>query len=315
MLLTVGEVCDTISGLFFIPAAFEVFKEVRQWDGFAMMGKFFLFAVLLFSAANSYSADEECLIEKDALSRLHMFAYADVESAYWMRGLIADSRPYASLFADMNYDLSPAGRIGAYVWSACSFSDGGQSLSRRNSFNEFLYAVYYGYTYEFTDEWGLDSVFYKQWVTAPGYWPDAHSRSELNFSQSLKNPYLTPYYLMRRAIHGKEWVYWEVGLTRSWKLTERIRMTTTIFGEFGDDRHFLSQYGRDPNGDSYRHGLMALNAKVKFNYMLNKYASLFAYVHQFDMADKDARDAVKHSPAANATRDLTIFGVGVAFQF
>ena len=33
---------------------------------------------------------------------------------------------------------------------------------------------------------------------------------------------------------------------------------------------------------------MPLNAKVKFNYMLNKYASLFAYVDQFDQIGKSS---------------------------
>ena len=247
--------------------------------------------------------------------RIHFSMYADLESAYWMRGVIADTRPYSSQFADMTLDLSPVGRVGAFVWSASSTSTGGQSASRRNFYNEFIYTAFYGYEVELSGRWSLDTVFYKQWVDAPGYFPHAHSRSEINLSQSLNNPYLTPYYLMRRAIHGAEWCYWEVGVTRSWKLNERLKLTATIFGELGDDQHFLAQYGPEPNGDIYRHGLMALNAKLRFDYALNKNAGLFAYVHQFNMVDSDARDAVEHSSAPQGRTEQTIFGAGVTFKF
>lgn len=66
------------------------------------------------------------------------------------------------------------------------------------------------------------------WVSLPGYRPHASTIHEWNVGQSLKNPYVTPYYLMRRAYRPNGgWCYWDVGLTRSWELCDRLTLTAT----------------------------------------------------------------------------------------
>ena len=60
---------------------------------------------------------------------------------------------------------------------------------------------------------------------------------------------------------------------------------------------------------------MALNLVLRLDYALTENWSLFTYVQQFDIVDADAREAVKASPAPEAKRDLTLFGVGMALAF
>ena len=134
--------------------------------------------------------------------------------------------------------------------------------------------------------------------------------------ESLSNPYVTPYYLLRRAYHGQQWCYWEVGLTRSWKFLDDFTFTATVFGELGDSRHFAAQYGENPNGDGrYSNGLMALNLRLRLDYAMTKYVGLFVYVHQFDVVSSDARDALDASSAPEALKDLTMGGVGITVKF
>ena len=271
---------------------------------------------LLASGAAFGAESAETNLWKAAANRLHVAAYADVESAYWARGAIVDKNPYSAQFVELDADLAPFGYVGGYAWSVSSMSRRGQAANRQNFYNEVDYAAYYGYAWEIAEDWTLDSTFGPKWVTLPGYHPHAETIYEWNFSQRLKNPYVTPYYLMRRAYHPYDWCYWDVGLTRGWELVDRLTMTVTLFGEFGNSRHFMSQYGPHPGGDgSYANGLMALNLLVRFDYAVTDWLGLFAFVHQFDVVCEDARDALDANTNPESLKDLTIFGVGAMVKF
>ena len=113
-----------------------------------------------------------------AASRIHVNAYADVETAYWARGAVVDEHPYSAQFADLSFDLDPFGKIGGYAWSVSSMSRTGQSATRRNAYNEVDYGVYYDYRLRLCDGWTLDNTVAKKWVTLPGYHPHANTISE-----------------------------------------------------------------------------------------------------------------------------------------
>ena len=207
----------------------------------------YIFAAAAVAAA--LGARGETNLVAEVARRTHLSAYADIETAYWARGAIVDRKPYSAQFADLSFDFDPFGVVGGYAWSVSSLATSGQSATRRNAYNEVDYGVYYGYGLELAEDWILDTTVAKKWVTLPGYRPHANTISEWNVSQALKNPYVTPYYLLRRAYHGQQWCYWEVGLTRSWKFLDDFTFTATVFGELGDSRHFAAQYGENPNGD------------------------------------------------------------------
>ena len=192
----------------------------------------------------------------------------------------------------------------------------GQSATRRNAYNEVDYGVYYDYRLELCEGWALDNMVAKKWVTLPGY-PGAHSFSEWNFSQALENPYVTPYYLLRRAYHGQKWCYWDVGLKRSFEIYDRLTFTAQFFGELGDKRHFAAQYGANPNAadGGYSNGLMALNLILRLDYAITDWLGVFAFVHQFDIVSDDARDALERSSAPEAIKDITIGGIGLSVNF
>ena len=263
-----------------------------------------------------FAAKGETNLVHEVIKRTHVSAYADIETAYWARGVISDKKPYSAQFIDLSFDLNPFGRIGGYVWTASALATSGQSYTRRNAYNEFDYAVYYGYGLELAEDWALETTIAKKWVVLPGYRPHVHSFSEWDISQSLKNPYVTPYYLLRRAYHGQQWCYWDVGLTRSWEFLDGFTFTATFFGEFGDSRHFAAQYGANPHGNGrYSDGLMALNLLLRLDYAVTENFGIFAFVHQFDVVSSDARAALGASSKPETVKDLTIGGIGVQLNF
>ena len=249
-------------------------------------------------------------------SRIHFSAFADIQSSDWARGVIVDENPFSAQYVSLDADLRPFGHVGGYAWSVSSMSRDGQAANRQNFYNEVDYAAYCGYAWEIAEGWALDTTFGPKWVTLPGYHPHAETVYELNLMQALKNPYVTPYYLMRRAYYPVDWCYWDVGLTRSFELLERLTLTLTAFGEFGNSRHFISQYGPHPGGDGgYANGLMALNLLVRFDYAVTDWLGLFAFVHQFDVVSDDARSALDANTNPESLKDLTIFGIGFTLKF
>jgi hypothetical protein len=280
-----------------------------------MKNKLFFSFVIVCSAATFSSRCEGAEVLSNLTDRVSVSAFADVQSAYYARGAIVDERPFSAQFVDVSFSLADNARIGGYAWSVSSMSQSGQSAKRRYAYNEVDYNLYGGYDFELAEGWNLVNRAALQWVTLRGYRPRADTIFEWQMSQALENPYVTPYYLLRRAYDQTQWCYWQVGLRRTFELTDTVFLTLDFFGDLGDDRHFSSQYGRRPGGGSYGHGLMALNFTARIDWMLTDDLGLYAFVHQFDIVSSAGRDAMEESRAPESRTDLTIGGVGVKVNF
>jgi hypothetical protein len=243
---------------------------------------------------------------------------AEIRSAYLSRGKVVDAAPFPAQFADCGLSFGRFGTLGASVWSASSFSGRGQSVSKRYAYNEADYNLHYCYGVELADDWTLSSCLAMQWVTFPGYRrPDLGSRCEWHVSQRLENPWLTPYYLLRRAYEPMQWCYWRVGLERRFAIADRFAFIVDGFGEIGDGGLFFSQYGASVGRDeaSCHGGLNALNIVFGVEYALTENTKVYGSVRQFGLVSADARRDVKASSAAQSRRDLTVATIGVEVRF
>lgn len=276
-----------------------------------------LAAVLLSSAFPAASAEEP--EEADRVQwreYVSVNAFAEIQSSYVARGKVVDAHPFSAQFIGGVFRLGDFGRIGGYAWSVSSLTGDGQSAVKRYAYNEVDYNLRYSYGFEVAEGWTLDSFAARQWVTLPGY-PGANTICEWQTGQSMVNPFVTPYWFLRHASRPAQWNYWCVGLRRSFEIAEDLTFSVNFYGDLGDSRHFLSQYGAKPDapGSSYRDGLQALNLVLRLNYKLTENLVLYAFVWQFDVVSADARAALKASSAAEAKRDVTVGGAGVALNF
>ena len=278
-------------------------------------------AALFVSAASAASAADDAASATNAAAAerrwIAVSAFADIQTAYLARGKVVDARPFSAQFIDGELLLGDFGRIGGHAWSVTSLSGSGQGAAKRYAYNEVDYNIHYTYGWQVADGWTLENRVARQWVTLPGYHGDAKTICEWHAAQSLQNPYLTPYWLLRHACQPEQWNYWDVGVKRSFGLMDDLTLTVDAFGEFGDARHFLSQYGAKPGSPDSRYhgGLQALNLVLRLDYRLTEYLGVYAFVWQFDIVADDARDAVKASGAPESKRDITVGGVGLALNF
>lgn len=246
-----------------------------------------------------------------------LHAFADVESAYICRGYVWDVRPYSAQFVDGEIDLGAFGRVDAFVWTMSAMSHSGTSAQMsRYAYAEADYLLRYSYDIDIAEDWRLTSGVARQWVTNPGY-KGGHTVCDWQFMQSLRNPYLTPYWKVRSIHKPFDETYWIVGVKRGFPLLENLVLTVDFFGDLGDHRHFANLYGPklgNPGG-RYHGGLQALNLVFRLDYSLTENIGLFAFVGQFCLVSDDARDAVKSQKVPEARRDLTFGGVGLSLDF
>ena len=268
-------------------------------------------AVAIFAAVGARAEEEE------GRKWLSLHAFADVESAYICRGYVWNVRPYSAQFVDGEIDLGAFGRFDASVWTMSALTSKGTSdRFTRYAYAEADYLLRYSYDIELAEDWRLTTGIARQWVTNPGY-VGGRTVCDWQVMQSLKNPYLTPYWKVRAIHRPFNETYWIVGVRRGFELLEDLTMTVDFFGDLGDHRHYANLYGAKAGDPTRRYhgGLQALNLVFRLDYALTQNIGLFAFVGQFCLVSDDARDAVKATKTPEARRDLTFGGVGVSFDF
>ncbi len=244
-------------------------------------------------------------------------AYADIESAYICRGYVWDKRPYSAQSVEGTIGFWQFGRFDAYIWTMSALSGSGHSTPMRYAYNEIDYGMRYFYDLEIAEDWTLVNGVARQWVTNPGVRHGGHSFIDWWAMQTLKNPYVWPYWRLRYSRRPYQAAYWCIGLKRPFEILEDLTLTVDVFGDMGDSRTLGRLFGPKPDapGSSYRGGLYALNLVLRLDYRLTDYLGLFAFIGQYDAVMDDVRDALKASSAREATRDFTYGGIGVAVNF
>lgn len=245
---------------------------------------------------------------------------ADVRSAYQSRAKICEARPVSSQLVSGNISLdplAPVGRVGVDFWTISSLTHKMDAVHKNMFFQERDFTVRYGYDWQVAAGWRLSSDVMSTWVMLPGYTDGLdHTTHEWRCGQRLENPWITPFYLVRRSVHPRDWLYVRIGVQHKFQLTDSLSFTPCVFGEGGNENHYQQRYGaKDPAWSKYHSGLQALNMVFTLSWKVSSWASLYASVQQFGIVDADARDRTKASKSHNARRDLTIGTIGVTCTF
>ena len=180
--------------------------------------------------------------------RLSLSASADVETAYLCRGFVWDKHPIATQYLDLDFDSGVAGRFGAYAWDMLAKSPASHADGQSYRLNEIDYGLRYAYDLELAKDWTLVSGTAKQWVTFPGR-EHRGSNSVIDWQafQSLRNPYLVPYWKMRYIYKPFTEFYWIAGVKRTFPFfVEHLDLTLDFFGDLGDARHCRNLFGPKP---------------------------------------------------------------------
>lgn len=243
------------------------------------------------------------------------FAFAEVRSAYISRGRVVNDSVFSPLFGRVRVKFPHGFYLGGSWWSVSAYDGCGQSAARRFAFHENDANAFVGWRLDLSEEWQLDSHFHHQWVLLEGYRSHPSTTLEWQFGQSLENPYVVPYYLMRHARHPRPWTYWETGLRHVFDLGRGFYLSPSGFVTFSDAQHADSQYGHADYPHAVRAGISAVNVLCRIGWCMTDWLRFYVQVHQFDVVAADARAAIGRNSAKQARKDLTVFSVGAAVSF
>jgi len=231
----------------------------------------------------------------------------DIASAYISRAKIYEDRPIQINEITVDMGLGPFGRIGLWYWNYSSLTGRCQDKHRR-FVPEQNYAAFYDYDIKFSENWTLANEVMVEWQTFHGEKPENSPASyEWRVKQTLKNPYVTPYWKGRFTIDPLAYNYYQIGLKRSFKPSSWVKLTPHVAIDLADKTGVKKRFGLD----DARAGALSLIGEITAEFPITDYFSLHATVGQFGKINDDGR---ANSKSPNHS-DLTYGQVGFTLSF
>jgi hypothetical protein len=261
--------------------------------------------------------------QEDAGFRLEPFSLTvtpDLRTAYVSRSKVVEDRPVASVRFRGDVEIGPFGKFGLWQWSRHSLSGHRQNMTRR-AFTEDDYAMFWHYDLDIAEKWRLSNELTMDWITLPGFHGEAQqmkkdaSMVELRVDQSLSNPYVTPFWQMRHAIHPTEWMHVQAGVRRRFRITEDVSIIPSTFMGTGNETMFEQRFGQRDGGRRYHRGIMTLNAELLLEWRICSHVAAFASLNQYDVASEDGRRGISGQRHPKGRRDLTYGTCGLRISF
>lgn len=256
------------------------------------------------------------LLLASLLSPFFVEVTPEVRSTYQSLGKIVEDRPMQITNLRFGWDSGAFGRFGVRNWDVSSLSD-----RRADVHRHALYHTEWGPTWQYdwkiAEGWTLKSDLTRSWTMYRGFDVDDSNKTYhwWQIDQSLENPYVVPFYRIRRAIISTNYTYFKVGLRRRFDLGGGFSITPSVFVEGGSGSNMKRVFGPKLDGSRWSPGAGSVSFRLEAAWQYNEYMSVFAAVEQYEVVGDDARDANEASSYRCAHNDWTHGTVGVRLKF
>ena len=240
----------------------------------------------------------------------------EVRSTYQSLGKIVEDRPMQVTSVRFGYDTGGWGRFGIRNWDVSSLTDRREDAHRRA-----LYHTEFGPTWQFgfevAEDWKVTGDLTRSWTIYSGFENDSSNKTYhwWQLDQSLENPYLVPFYRVRKCFRGNDYFYFKTGVRRRFGLSERLHLTPSVQVEGGSSRNQTRVLGQNPDGGDWSCGVSSVSARLECGWRFCENFSAFVYVEQYEVIGSDEREAVDKSSYRPAHKDWTHGGVGIRLRF
>lgn len=254
------------------------------------------------------------LLAAGVLSPFFFEATPEVRSTYQSLGRIVEDRPMQMTSLRGGFDAGDFGRFGVRNWDVSSLT-GRRSDAHRHA----LYHSELGLTWqrdiEIADGWRLRNDLTRSWTMYRGFGDGGSNRTYhwYQIDQSLENPYVVPFWRIRKCFRGSDYLYFKAGLRRRFEIRDGISVTPSVFAEGGSSRNQRRVLGEKPRGD-WDDGVSSVSFRLEGAWRLSDCADLFAYVEQYEVVGGEERRAIGKSRYRCAHGDWTHFGIGIRFR-
>ena len=241
----------------------------------------------------------------------------EVRTTYVSLGKIMEDRPMQVTQVRAGWDSGLLGRFGVYNWDVSSMTD-----RRSEDHRHMLYHTEFGptwsYDVDFGEDWRLKNDVMCVWTLYRG-WEREGANGEYwwwQLAQSLENPYLVPYYRLRRYCSGSHYFWFEAGVRRKFPFWNDFYAMPAVYVDGGNDENYERVIGKNAcGGDWGGGGVSSITFRLEFGWQISAWATAFAFVEQYEVTGHDARTTNARSSSEFAHNDWTLGGVGVRFSF
>ena len=250
------------------------------------------------------------------LSPFFLEVTPEVRSSYVSLGKLMEDRPMQITNVRAGYDAGDFGRFGIRNWDVSSLTD-----RRHDAHRHACYHVEFGPTWEYdlkiTEEWTLKSDVTRSWTLYRGFDKEASNRtySWCQIDQALANPYLVPFYRVRKCFAGNDYVYFKAGVRRRFGIWESLYLTPSVYAEGGSSRHYRRAIGIRPDGERWSDGVSSVSFRLELGWSFSDNFSAFAFVEQYEVVGQAARHTISASSYRCAHNDWTLGGIGCRIRF
>lgn len=255
-----------------------------------------------------------CLIAS-LLSPFFVDFAPEVRTTYQSLGKIVEDRPMQVTSLRFGWDSGEFGRFGVRNLDVSSLTDRRSDVHRHA-----LYHTEWGPTWQYdwkvTDGWTLKNDLTRSLTLYRGFEDDASNKTYhwWQIDQSLENPYVVPFYRLRRSFHTSDYLYFKAGVRRRFSVWRELSLTPSVFAEGGNRRNQQRVFGTDVNGGDWNDGVGSVSFRLEASWRLHETASVFAAVEQYEVVGRDARDTNAASSYACAHNNWTHAAVGLRLR-
>lgn len=241
----------------------------------------------------------------------------EVRTTYVSLGNIVEDRPMQTTFARVGYDAGRFGRFGLYNFDVSSLTDRRADLHRHALYHT-EYGPFWDYDWKIAEGWTLRNGLLAAITFYRGFETEAYNGDYgwIQFGQALSNPYVVPYYRLRRYGLDTDYFYFCLGVRRRFKFLDDFYVTPEVYVDGGKSRNYRRVFGKNVNGPGWGvGGVSSITFRLETGWEISGNFTLFAFVEQYEVTGADARDTNAASSNPCAHNDWTLGGVGLRMRF
>ena len=260
-------------------------------------------------------------IVASAISPLFLEVAPEVRTTYVSLGKIVEDRPMQVTSVRGGVDAGDFGRFGVRNWDVSSLTDRRHDAHHRAFYHSEIGPTWQ-YDFDIADDWRIKNDLTRSWTF---YRRFDNPRSNRTYHwwqlvQSLENPYVVPFYRLRRTFRGTDYLYFRAGFRRRFPVWEGLSITPSVFAEGGNSRSWRRTLGPRADGEPWGAGgpnsiSARLEAAWSFGEVCGCKMSAFVFVEQYGLLGGDARRANGASGYRCAHDDWTLGGAGLRLNF
>ena len=259
------------------------------------------------------------LLAASILSPFFVELTPEVRTTYQSLGKIVEDRPMQTTLVRAGYDTGRFGRFGFYNFDVSSLTDRRADVHRHALYHT-EYGLFGAYDWKIADGWTLRNDLMFAITLYRGFENDSSNGDYgwIQFLQSLENPYVVPYYRIRRYGLDTDYFYFRIGVRRKCRFLDDFYVTPEIYVDGGNSRNYRRVIGKNVNngnGDWGHGGVSSITFRLEAGWEMCDWATLFAFVEQYEITGGDARDSNAASAYECAHNDWTYGGVGLRMRF